>query len=86
MLILTLKENDKVFIGKEIRVILVKIKGKQVRLGFEAPAEITVMREDLALRENNEIVEQKENAFPKSMFQILEEEDPALLDFIKKKK
>ena len=30
--------------------------------------------------------EQKENAFPKSMFQILEEEDPALLYFIKKKK
>jgi carbon storage regulator len=86
MLILTLKENDKVFIGKKIRVMLVKIKGKQVQLGFEAPAEIMVLREDLALREDNEIMEQKENALPKNMFQILEEEDPALLDFIKKKK
>ena len=86
MLILTLKENDKVFIGKEIRVMLVKIKGKQVQLGFEAPAEITVMREDLALRENTAIVEQKENASPKSIFEILEEEDPALADLIKKKK
>lgn len=86
MLILTLKENDKVFIGKEIGVMLIKIKGKQVRVGFEAPVGITVMREDLALRENTEIVEQKENSSLKSMIQILEEEDPALADLIKKKK
>jgi carbon storage regulator CsrA len=85
MLILTLKENDKVFIGKEIRVMLVKIKGKQVQLGFEVPAEITVLREALALREHAEIVEKKGKASPKGMIQILEEEDPALADLIKKK-
>jgi carbon storage regulator len=86
MLILSLKENEKVIIGKEIRVMVVNIKGKQIRLGIQVPAGIKVLREDLTLRENTEIVEQKENAFPKSMFQILEEEDPALLNFIKKKK
>jgi carbon storage regulator len=86
MLILSLKENEKVIIGKEIRVMVVNIKGKQIRIGIQAPAGIEVLREDLTLRENIEIVEQKENAFPKSMFQILEEEDPALLYFIKKKK
>ena len=86
MLILSLKENEKVIIGKNIKVMVVNIKGKQVRLGIQAPAEIKVLREDLTLRENTEIVAQKENSSPKSMIQILEEEDPALADLIKKKK
>ena len=66
--------------------MLLKIKWKQVQLGFEATADIVVIREILVLCENNEIVEQKENAFQKNIFQILEEEDPALLYFIKKQK
>jgi carbon storage regulator len=86
MLILSLKENEKVIIGKEIRVMVLNIKGKQIRLGIEAPAGIKVLRENLTLRENIEIVEQKYNAFSKSLFQIIEEEDPALQYFIKKKK
>ncbi len=61
MLVLTLRVNDKVFIGEEISVMLVKINGGQVRLGFEAPAEIKVMRENLELRDNEQVVEQKEN-------------------------
>jgi carbon storage regulator CsrA len=48
MLILTLQENDKVFIGNAIRVLLIKIKEKEIQLGFEFPSGIKVMREDLA--------------------------------------
>ncbi len=65
MLVLTLRVNDKVLIGKEISVMLVKINGGQVRLGFEAPAEIKVMRENLELRDNEQVVERKENNLPK---------------------
>jgi carbon storage regulator CsrA len=46
MLVLTLKENEAVIIGKNIRVMVVKIlAGKQVRLGIEAPPELLVLRE-----------------------------------------
>ena len=45
MLILTLKEDEKVHIGDKVRIMVVEIRGKQVRLGFEAPAGLSVLRE-----------------------------------------
>lgn len=46
MLILTLKPNEKIYIGNEITIMVAEIKGKQVRLGIEAPAGIPVVREN----------------------------------------
>lgn len=49
MLILTRKVNEAILIGKDIRITIVEIRGKQVRLGIEAPAHLSVKRiEDLA--------------------------------------
>ena len=48
MLILTLKEDEKNLIGDEIAVKVVEIRGKQIRLGIEAPAGLLVLREKLA--------------------------------------
>jgi carbon storage regulator len=48
MLILTLKEDEKVLIGDKITVMVVEIRGKQIRLGVEAPAGVLVLREKLA--------------------------------------
>ena len=48
MLVLTLKENEKVLIGNEISVMVVEIRGNQIRLGVEAPAGLLVLREKLA--------------------------------------
>ena len=48
MLILTLKEDDKILIGDKITVMVVEIRGKQIRLGIEAPAGLLVLREKLA--------------------------------------
>ncbi len=46
MLVLTLKENEALVIGANIRVLVVKVMaGKQVRLGIEAPPELLVLRE-----------------------------------------
>jgi len=45
MLILTLKENEKVYIGDKVSIMVAEIRGKQVRLGFEAPAGLPVLRE-----------------------------------------
>ena len=38
MLVLTFKENEKVLIGNDISVMVVEIRGNQIRLGIEAPA------------------------------------------------
>jgi carbon storage regulator len=47
MLILTLKEDDKILIGDKVTVMAVEIRGNQIRLGIEAAAGILVLREKL---------------------------------------
>ena len=48
MLILTVKEDEKILIGDKITVMVVEIRGKQIRLGVEAPDDVLVLREKLA--------------------------------------
>jgi carbon storage regulator len=48
MLVLTLKEGEKILIGDKITVMLVEIRGAQIRLGIEAPDDVLVLREKLA--------------------------------------
>ncbi len=48
MLILTRKIGESLLIGDNIRVTVLEIRGKQVRLGIEAPADIAVLREELS--------------------------------------
>jgi carbon storage regulator len=45
MLVVTLKENEKVLIGDRVRIMVVEIHGKQVHLGIEAPQEVLILRE-----------------------------------------
>ena len=48
MLVLTMKKNEKVLIGDNISIMVVEVRGKQIRLGIEAPAGLLVLREKLA--------------------------------------
>ena len=48
MLILTRKEGEKILIGDKITVWVVEIRGKQIKMGIDAPAEVKVLREKLA--------------------------------------
>ena len=50
MLILTRKIGETIAIGDHIRVQVIEIKGRQVRLGIEAPADTTVHREEVYRR------------------------------------
>jgi len=50
VLILSRKIGESLFIGDDIRVVLLEIRGKQVRLGIEAPADIVVLREEVFQR------------------------------------
>jgi carbon storage regulator len=47
MLVVTLKENEKVLVVKEISVMVVEIRGAQIKLGIEAPDNVLVLREKL---------------------------------------
>ena len=50
MLILTRKIGDKVIIQDNINIVILSMKGNQVRLGIDAPREITVHREEIYQR------------------------------------
>jgi carbon storage regulator len=47
MLVLTRKLMEKLFIGDDICVTVVRLDGAQVRLGIEAPREVSVVRAEL---------------------------------------
>jgi carbon storage regulator len=47
MLVLTRKLMEKLFIGDDICVTVVRLEGGQVRLGIDAPREVTVVRAEL---------------------------------------
>ncbi len=47
MLVLTRKLMEKLFIGDDICVTVVRLEGGQVRLGIDAPREISVVRAEL---------------------------------------
>jgi len=55
MLILTRKKDEAIRLGEDIRIVLVQIKGGQVRLGIECPSTMRVLREELyeAVRQEN---------------------------------
>jgi carbon storage regulator len=60
MLVLTRKIGETIAIDDHIKITVVQIKGKQVRLGIEAPKETRVYREEIykAIQEENEAATQ----------------------------
>jgi carbon storage regulator len=49
VLVVSRKVGERLLIGDKIAITIVKVAGGAVRLGVEAPAELPVMREELAL-------------------------------------
>lgn len=50
MLILTRYQGEGLsidFLGRQVRVVVMAIRGKQVRLGIEAPREMDILRDEL---------------------------------------
>tara|TARA_B100000530_G_C15490593_1_gene302352 strand:- start:22 stop:243 length:222 start_codon:yes stop_codon:yes gene_type:complete len=47
MLVLSRKKDEKIVIGDNISIMIVEIRGDKVRLGIEAPREISVHRREV---------------------------------------
>ncbi len=50
MLVLTRRHNETIRIGDEIQVHILGMRGNQVRVGIEAPKDMSVHREEIYLR------------------------------------
>jgi carbon storage regulator len=55
MLVLTRKLGESIAIDDEIKIVVLQIKGRQVRLGIEAPRDTKIHREEvyLAIQDQN---------------------------------
>ena len=55
MLVLTRKLGESIAIDDHIKIVVVQIKGKQVRLGIKAPKETKIHREEVyqAIQDQN---------------------------------
>ncbi len=47
MLVLTRKTDQKIRIGKDIVITILKVQGDHVSIGIEAPREMQIVREEL---------------------------------------
>lgn len=50
MLVLTRKSGESIRIGDDVRIVLLDIKGHQIRLGIEAPDDVPIHREELYIK------------------------------------
>ena len=55
MLILTRKSGESITIGDDVKITVVEVKGKQVRIGIDAPRSYMIPREEvyLSIQEEN---------------------------------
>lgn len=50
MLILTRRLGESLMIGEDVKLIVLGVKGNQVRIGVEAPKNVAVHREEIYAR------------------------------------
>ena len=55
MLVLARRLNESIMIGDDIEIVIIDIKGDQVKLGIKAPRKITVHRKEIyqAIKQEN---------------------------------
>jgi len=55
VLVLTRKQQQSIVIGNDITVTILEVHGDQVRVGIDAPRDVTVNRQEIAerIRESN---------------------------------
>lgn len=61
MLVLTRKVGEGIKIDEDIFVRIIQVKGKQVRIGIEAPRETRIQREELEAGSNRSTAQEPSN-------------------------
>ena len=71
MLILTRKLGETIRIGNEIKVTILDVKGRQLRVGIDAPPYVTVHREEVyqMIREQNILAAKCDDSISKNLSQ-----------------
>lgn len=67
MLVLTRKVNESIIIGDDTEIMVVEIKGDQVKLGVKAPRDITVYRGEIYKEIQKENIEAAKSSIPKEI-------------------
>jgi len=49
MLVLTRRENESLVIGGDIKLTILAVKGGQVRVGIDAPKDVSIHRQELLI-------------------------------------
>ncbi|MBN1395664.1 MAG: carbon storage regulator [Pirellulales bacterium] len=62
MLVLSRRESERIKLGEEIVVTVVRVAGDRVRLGIEAPSDILILRGELEPRRSEASLKMKESA------------------------
>jgi len=52
MLVLSRKPGERIFIGEEVKVTIIRIGPNSVRVGIEAPNHMNIVREELCIEGN----------------------------------
>ena len=77
MLVLTRKLGESIAIDDHIKIVVVQIKGKQVRLGIKAPKETKIHREEVyqAIQDQNKLSVEVDSEGLASLSKDLTDED-----------
>lgn len=73
MLVLTRKAGESIVIGNQVRITILEIQGRQIRLGVEAPGDISVHRGEVyeRIKQENQSAIQEGEAELKALRQAL---------------
>lgn len=62
MLVLSRKAGEKIKIGKDIEINILKVEGGSIRIGIEAPKNLTILRMEVFEKIQNENIESASKA------------------------
>lgn len=79
MLVLTRKKHQSIMIGDDIEIVVLEIRGEQVRLGIKAPKNVTVHRQEIYAQiseENIQAAQTQAEDVPKTITNSQAQNDP----------
>lgn len=76
MLVLARRINDSIVIGDNVEIVVVEIKGDQVKLGVKAPKDVKVFRGEIhaAIQQENKAASESE--LPPDLDRIIRKKNP----------